>query len=119
MATEAAEERLKQLESLFSYGGKEKGSYSVETLLDVLLLLYDECCNSTLRRDKNVSEFIEHGKDFIPLRREVLFCALTETFVDLFSVKPVATKIKELRLRRGDFDPLNLIGKGAFGEVHV
>lgn len=62
MATEAAEERLKQLENLFSHGSKEKGSYSIETLLDVLLLLYDECCNSTLRRDKNVSEFIEHGK---------------------------------------------------------
>lgn len=71
MATEAAEERLKQLESLFSYGGKEKGSYSVETLLDVLLLLYDECCNSTLRRDKNVSGFIEHGKKSIPVRTEV------------------------------------------------
>jgi serine/threonine-protein kinase MRCK len=71
MATEAAEERLKQLESLFSHGGKEKGSYSVETLLDVLLLLYDECCNSTLRRDKNVSEFIEHGKKkFIPEREK-------------------------------------------------
>lgn len=62
MATEAALERLKQLEALFSHGSSEKGSYSVETLLDVLLLLYDECCNSTLRRDKNVSEFIEHGK---------------------------------------------------------
>lgn len=62
MATEAALERLKQLEALFSYGSSEKGSFSVETLLDVLLLLYDECCNSTLRRDKNVSEFIEHGK---------------------------------------------------------
>lgn len=62
MATEIAWERLKQLESQFSYGSSEKGSYSVETLLDVLLLLYDECCNSTLRRDKNVSEFIEQGK---------------------------------------------------------
>lgn len=62
MASEAAEERLKQLENLFAHGSKEKGSYSVETLLDVLLLLYDECCNSTLRRDKNVSEFIEHGE---------------------------------------------------------
>lgn len=62
MATEAAEERLKQLEVLFTHGSKEKGTFSIETLLDVLLLLYDECCNSTLRRDKNVSEFIEHGK---------------------------------------------------------
>lgn len=83
MATEAAEERLKQLESLFSHGGKEKGSYSVETLLDVLLLLYDECCNSTLRRDKNVSEFIEHGKkNFMPVWREVF----TELFLRLVSI---------------------------------
>lgn len=33
------------------------------------------------------------------------------------AVKPIATKIKTLRLRREDFDPLTLIGKGAFGEV--
>ena len=114
MATEAAEERLKQLQSLFS---KEKGSYSIETLLDALLVLYDECCNSTLRRDRNVREFIEHGKkNFVPVRTEV-FTELPLRPVNLFSVKPVATKIKELRLRREDFDLLNLIGKGAFGEV--
>ena len=35
------------------------------------------------------------------------------------AVKPIATKIKNLRLRREDFDPLNLIGKGAFGEVNI
>ena len=65
MATEAAEERLKQLETFFYHGSKENGSFSIETLLDVLLVLYDECCNSTLRRDKNVTEFIEHGKDVL------------------------------------------------------
>ena len=69
MATETTFERLKQLEALFSYGSSDKGSYSVETLLDVLLLLYDECCNSTLRRDKNVSEFIELGKKLNQLDR--------------------------------------------------
>lgn len=69
MATETAEERLRQLEVLFSCGSSEKGSYSVETLLDVLVLLYDECCNSTLRRDKNVSEFIENGKMPVAIAR--------------------------------------------------
>lgn len=34
-----------------------------------------------------------------------------------FTVKPVATKTKQLRLHREDFEPLSLIGKGAFGEV--
>ena len=62
MASDSAEERLRQLDKFFGQGGKEKGSFSLETLLDALLVLYDECCNSTLRRDKNISEFIEHGK---------------------------------------------------------
>ena len=34
-----------------------------------------------------------------------------------FVVKPVSSKIKQCRLRRDDFEPLSLIGKGAFGEV--
>lgn len=36
---------------------------SVETLLDCLIVLYDECQNSSLRREKTVSEFIELSKD--------------------------------------------------------
>lgn len=32
---------------------------SIETLLDCLIVLYDECQNSSLRREKTVSEFIE------------------------------------------------------------
>lgn len=47
---------------MFLYGSSDKGFYSVEILLDVLFLLYDECCNFMFRRDKNVSEFIEFGK---------------------------------------------------------
>ena len=58
------ERRLRQLESLF-LGGPIQGQgqcFSIETLLDVLLVLYDECCNSSLRREKTVSEFIEFGE---------------------------------------------------------
>lgn len=57
------EHRLKQLEALFLGGplvAKEQ-SFSIETLLDVLLVLYDECCNSSLRKEKTVSDFIEFG----------------------------------------------------------
>jgi serine/threonine-protein kinase MRCK len=32
---------------------------SVETLLDALLVLYDECFTSALRREKTVSDFLE------------------------------------------------------------
>ncbi|KAK7790994.1 hypothetical protein R5R35_011454 [Gryllus longicercus] len=90
------EQRLRQLEALF-LGGPIQGQgqcFSIETLLDVLLVLYDECCNSSLRREKTVSDFIEF-------------------------VKPVATAVKGLRLTRDDFEIIKVIGRGAFGEVCV
>ena len=59
-----AEHRLQELERVFLEGpmGSNGQSYSTETLLDVLLVLYDECTNSSLRREKTVSDFIEFGK---------------------------------------------------------
>jgi hypothetical protein len=36
--------------------------YSLETLLDILIVLFDECCGSSLRREKTVSEFIDLGE---------------------------------------------------------
>lgn len=35
---------------------------SVECLLDMLLLLHDECSESTQRREKNFSAFVEVSK---------------------------------------------------------
>lgn len=67
---------------------------SVEALLDALIVLYDECCNSSLRREKTVNDFIE-------------------------LVKPIVQLIKSLRLVREDFEVLKVIGRGAFGEVCV
>ena len=59
-----AMDRLKKLEQLYIGGVQNSGGQaaSVETLLDVLVVLYDECCNSTLRREKTVSDFVEYGK---------------------------------------------------------
>ncbi|CAL1272600.1 unnamed protein product [Larinioides sclopetarius] len=96
MSGYSPEERIRELEQMFLGGpiianGK---SFSIETLLDILLVLYDECCNSTLRREKTVSTFIEN-------------------------VSPVAQKVKSLRLTKEDFEILKVIGRGAFGEVAV
>ena len=57
-------ERLEHLEGLYLGGVQESGklTFSVETLLDVLVVLYDECCNSTLRREKNVTDFVDYGE---------------------------------------------------------
>lgn len=35
---------------------------SIETLLDALVILFDECSNSSLRREKTVSDFLELRK---------------------------------------------------------
>lgn len=58
-----AEARLQQLERLFLGGPLSTGGqcYSMETLLDVLIVLHDECINSSMRREKTVSDFIEYG----------------------------------------------------------
>uniref|UniRef100_A0A0N5CC11 non-specific serine/threonine protein kinase n=1 Tax=Strongyloides papillosus TaxID=174720 RepID=A0A0N5CC11_STREA len=83
--------RLEKLEDLFS---AQSNFYSVESFLDALICLFDECCNSTLRKEKSVSEFVEN-------------------------TKPIVNKVKSLRLSRDDFEVLKVIGKGAFGEVAV
>jgi serine/threonine-protein kinase MRCK len=44
---------------------------SLETLLDILLVLYDECQTPALRREKRISEFIDFGKIFC---YELQFC---------------------------------------------
>ncbi|KOB75850.1 Uncharacterized protein OBRU01_06735 [Operophtera brumata] len=71
-----------------------RAGLSVETLVDALIVLYDECCNSSLRREKPVADFIRY-------------------------VKPVVTSLKRLRLTRDDFELVKVIGRGAFGEVCV
>ncbi|XP_014282082.1 serine/threonine-protein kinase Genghis Khan isoform X1 [Halyomorpha halys] len=90
------EKRLRQLEALFLGGPilAQGQCFSIETLLDILLVLYDECCNSSLRREKTVSDFIQFAK-------------------------PVANCVKSLRLTRDDFELVKVIGRGAFGEVCV
>ena len=58
-------ERLRLLEALFLGGpisAHEAKCFSTETLLDVLLVLFSECYQSSLRKEKTVTEFIELGK---------------------------------------------------------
>jgi hypothetical protein len=74
------ERRLKQLERLLLTSGEDGAvttatsssspststiTISVETLLDALLVLYDECFTSALRREKTVSDFLELSTSII------------------------------------------------------
>lgn len=36
----------------------------IDGLLDSFIVLYDECCNGTLRGEKTIREFLEYGKLF-------------------------------------------------------
>jgi hypothetical protein len=57
-------ERINQLDRLYT-GGRVRNIEevaSVECLLDILLLLHDECGQSTQRRERNFSEFVELSK---------------------------------------------------------
>ena len=56
------EERLKELNRLFSKQDIQRNGLSLEGLMDTLLVLYDECNSPVLRREKNVSEFLEIGE---------------------------------------------------------
>lgn len=60
----SGEVRLRQLEQFILDGPTQTNGqcFSVETLLDILICLYDECNNSPLRREKNILEFLEWGK---------------------------------------------------------
>ncbi|XP_072537255.1 serine/threonine-protein kinase MRCK alpha isoform X2 [Salminus brasiliensis] len=92
----SGEVRLKKLEKLILDGPSQSNgqSLSVETLLDILVCLYDECNSSPLRREKNVLEFLDWAK-------------------------PFTSKVKQMRLHKEDFEILKVIGRGAFGEVAV
>nr|XP_046229511.1 serine/threonine-protein kinase MRCK beta isoform X1 [Scatophagus argus] len=89
----SAQIRLKRLEELL-LEQKEAGCLSVEALLDLLLCFYTECSHSPLKREKHVNDFLEW-------------------------VKPFTSTVKDMRLRKDDFEMLKVIGRGAFGEVAV
>ena len=56
-------ERLRTLEKLYLRGvqASDGNAFSVETLLDVLVVLCNECGSSVIRREKSVAEFVEFG----------------------------------------------------------
>lgn len=60
----SGEVRLRQLEQFILDGPAQTNGqcFSVETLLDILICLYDECNNSPLRREKNILEYLEWGE---------------------------------------------------------
>ena len=58
--------RYGELDTIFlrraSQPADKDAFYSVETLLDSLMVLYQECCSSSMRRERTITEFVESGK---------------------------------------------------------
>ncbi|KAJ6666849.1 hypothetical protein lerEdw1_018851 [Lerista edwardsae] len=67
----SGEVRLRQLEQFILDGPTQTNGqcFSVETLLDILICLYDECNNSPLRREKNILEYLEWAAGACQLKR--------------------------------------------------
>ena len=84
--------RLKLLEQFILSGVPNQGGLSYESLVDVTELLYNELTQSQIKRERHVVDFLEWARPFM-------------------------SRIGELRVRKGDFDLVKIIGRGAFGEV--
>ncbi|XP_074075353.1 myotonin-protein kinase isoform X3 [Macrotis lagotis] len=90
MSAEVRLQRLRRLQELVVQGGW----VGLEPLLDLLLCVYQELNGSALAQDTYVLGFLQWAE-------------------------PLVARLKELQLRRDDFEILKVIGRGAFSEVAV
>lgn len=62
-------ERILQLEKIYTSNtrGIHRQAFSTEALLDILVVLYDECNTTVMKRDKRVLDFLEIGKEQVYL----------------------------------------------------
>eukprot|EP00050_Salpingoeca_kvevrii_P014491 m.36743 g.36743 ORF g.36743 m.36743 type:complete len:1734 (-) comp5794_c0_seq2:1813-7014(-) len=65
-----------------------------DALLDAFLGLWDDLSIATVRKDKILQDFVDDYAETV-------------------------ARIRNSRLRRSDFETIKIIGRGAFGEVHV
>ncbi|XP_069684092.1 citron rho-interacting kinase isoform X2 [Periplaneta americana] len=65
-----------------------------EGLMDALIVLYDECNNDTLKKDRNIALFVEKYRSLV-------------------------SELRCLRVNISDFEVKKVIGRGHFGEVQV
>ncbi|KAM3868826.1 myotonin-protein kinase [Diretmus argenteus] len=70
------------------------GPVGLQTLLDLLVGVYQEFCSSPLAREKYVSRFLQWAE-------------------------PLVRQVKKTRIKRDDFHILKVIGRGTFSEVAV
>lgn len=98
LSVEPIIKRIRQLHTLVSSGGLEAGQHGAlvgqEGLLDALLVLYEECNKDYLKREENITTFINKYRSAIH-------------------------EVRTLRVNLNDFEQKKVIGKGQFGVVQV
>lgn len=67
-------------------------SWTLDALLDALIVLFDECSGSSLRRERSIADFIDRAR-------------------------PYVDRVRELRPSKRHFELVKTIGRGAFGDV--
>ncbi|XP_053187402.1 myotonin-protein kinase [Scomber japonicus] len=75
-------------------GPQTTGPVGLQTLLDLLVGVYQEFCSSPFAREKYVSGFLQWAE-------------------------PLVRQVKKTRIKREDFHILKVIGRGTFSEVAV
>jgi hypothetical protein len=88
----------------------DRGLLSLEGLIDLFLLVVDERPQSTWLRDKALLDFEESGSISMMFDERAIF---SFSFV---VVRAFAARVKRSRPNRDDFQTMELIGRGSFGE---
>ena len=92
-----------------------------EGLMDALILLYDECNNDVLKKDRNISIFIEKCMYVLSVKYPVIF--KVTIFIDVaflfLTDRSIVSELRCLRVNILDFEVKKVIGRGHFGEVQV
>lgn len=86
--------KLNQIFAGKNVGRKSCGTFTREALLDAFLLLFDECNSEYMLKDKNISGFVK-------------------------KYQPMVDDLRKICLCKDDFEVLNTIGRGHFGQVQV
>ncbi|XP_056140886.1 myotonin-protein kinase isoform X2 [Lampris incognitus] len=81
-------------ESGLAEGSQSTGPVGLQTLLDLLVGVYQEFCSSPFSREKYVCGFLQWAE-------------------------PLVRRVKKTRIERDDFHILKVIGRGTFSEVAV
>lgn len=126
VGVESITARIQRLTSLLNKSFVEKRNdanssclIARETLLDALLLLYDECNNEFLMKDPLIADFVDKCRYFQFVAPKASFSHRLRWKFCLFADRSTILQIRDLCLSINDFETVKIICKGRFTEILV